>query len=186
MALPAHDPGFTAADYLAWEAVQPDKHEYVAGEVFAMGGASRAHVTVAGNVFNEISNRIEDTPCRVYMADMKLRVEAVDAYFYPDVLVTCDEADRRADQFMSSPGLVVEILSPSTAAYDRGDKFAAYRRLESLQQYVLVDPDQRRIESYTRTADGQWLLRDIDPGTPLPLPVLAAELSWERIFRNLD
>lgn len=193
MVLPLPTPPITFADYLAWEAAQPEKHEYVAGEVFplhremeAMGGTSRAHVTVAGNIFNEISNRIEGTPCRAYMADMKLQVEAADAYFYPDVLVTCDEADRRADQFMSAPALLMEVLSPSTAAYDRGDKFAAYRRLASLRQYVLVDPEQRRIESFTRTGEGQWLLQDIAPDTDLLIPALDLALPWAGIFRNLD
>lgn len=193
MALPQPMPPFTFADYLSWEAAQPEKHEYVGGEVFpvyreveAMGGASRAHVTVALNIAGALSNVLDGTPCRAFMADMKLRVEAADASFYPDVLVTCDEADRRADQFMSAPTLLVEVLSPSTAAYDRGDKFAAYRRLDSLKQYVLVDPDQRRIESYTRTPEGQWLLQDIAPESDLPVPSLELALPWARIFRNLD
>lgn len=186
MALPAPIPHFSAEDYLAWEAAQPDKHEYVAGEAFAMGGASRLHVTVSGNIFNEISNQTEGSPCRTYMADMKVRVEAAAAFFYPDVLVTCDEADRRAEQFMTAPTLVVEVLSPSTAGYDRGEKFAAYRRLPSLQQYVLVDPEQRRVESYVRTGEGQWLFQEIAPEMPLPLPALEISIPWGRVFRNLD
>lgn len=186
MALPARAPGFTADDYLPWEATQPEKHEYVAGEVFAMGGASRLHVTVSLNIAGALADKLDGTPCRAYMADMKLRVEAANAYYYPDVLVTCDEADRRAEQFMTSPCLVVEVLSPSTAGYDRGEKFAAYRHVPSLQQYVLVDPDQRRIESYTRAGEAQWLLQDVAPEMPLLIPALEISLPWARIFRNLD
>ena len=186
MALPARDPGFTAADYLAWEATQPEKHEHVAGEVFAMGGAARVHVTVSLNIAGALADKLDGTPCRAYMADMKLQVEAANAYYYPDVMVSCDEADRRAEQYMTSPTLIVEVLSPSTAAYDRGEKFAAYRHLPSLQQYVLVDPDQRRIESYTRADPTRWLLEDVAPEAALSIPALEIALPWARIFRNLD
>lgn len=186
MALPAPAPRFSAEDYLAWEAAQTDKHEYVAGETFAMGGASRSHVTVALNIAGALADKLEGSPCRSFMSDMKLQVQAAAAFFYPDVLVTCSEADRRADQFVTAPILIVEIISPASAGYDRGDKFAAYRRLPSLQQYVLVDPEQRRVESYTRTAERQWLLQDIAPETPLAFPPLEFGLPWSRVFRNLD
>ena len=124
-ALPQPTPAFTAADYLRWEAEQLDKHEYLRGETFAMGGASRRYVTISGNVFSALDDALEGTPCRAYMADMKVQAAADEAYFYPDVLVTCDPADHRADQFMRAPKLIVEVLSPATAAYDRGEKFAA-------------------------------------------------------------
>ncbi len=142
---------FTADDYLRWEAGQPEKHEYVRGETFAMGGASRRHVTISLNVASALDEALDGTPCRAYMADMKVQAAEDEAYFYPDVLVTCDPADHRADQFKRAPKLIVEVLSPATAAYDRGDKFAACRRIASLQEFVLIDPDTRRIEHYQRT-----------------------------------
>ena len=98
MALPQPTAPFTAEDYLRWEAGQPDKHEYYHGETFAMGGASRRHVTISGNVFSALDEALEGSPCRTYMADMKVQAAADEAYFYPDVLVTCDPADHRADQ----------------------------------------------------------------------------------------
>ena len=115
MALPQPTAPFTAEDYLRWEAGQPDKHEYYHGETFAMGGASRRHVTISLNIAAALDEALEGSPCRAYMADMKVQAAADEAYFYPDVLVTCDPADHRADQFMRSPTLIVEVLSPATA-----------------------------------------------------------------------
>lgn len=186
MALPQPNHPFTARDYLAWEAEQPEKHEYYHGEVFAMVGASRKHVTVSVNVLTEFDRALEGSPCRVYMADMKLQAHEDNAYFYPDVFVTCDAADHQAEQYMRAPVVVVEVLSPATAACDRGDKFATYRRIPSLKEFVLIDPDQRRIEHYRRAAENVWELHELEPGEPLAFPSLGAEIAAERVFRNLD
>jgi Uma2 family endonuclease len=186
MGLPQIETRFSAADYLAWEREQPEKSEFFRGEVFAMSGASRRHVTVSGNVFTSLDQALEGTPCRAYMADMKLRVLEDEAYFYPDVLVTCDPADHRSDRFMSAPTLVVEVLSPSTAAFDRGEKFAAYRRIPSLREFVLIDPEKQTIEIYRRAGRDVWELHDIAPGTPLALSSLETGIAWDRVFRNLD
>jgi len=186
MALPQPTAPFTAEDYLHWEAGQPDKHEYYHGETFAMGGASRRHVTISLNVAAALDEALEGSPCRTYMADMKVQAAADEAYFYPDVLVTCDPADHRADQFMRAPKLIVEVLSPATAAYDRGDKFAAYRRIASLQEFVLIDPDTRRIEHYRRTQAKRWELQEIEPEQPLQLQCLEVEIAWQKVFRNVD
>jgi Uma2 family endonuclease len=186
MALPQAQLPLSAEDYLRWEAEQPEKHEYVRGETFAMGGASRRHVTISGNLFAALDAALEGTPCRAYMADMKLQAAADEAYFYPDVLVTCDPEDHKAEQFMRAPTLVVEVLSQATAAYDRGDKFAAYRRIASLQEVLLVEPDSRRIEHYRRSHDAVWELHEAEPGRPLEFPSLGVAVAWERIFRNAD
>jgi len=120
----AETPRISAADYLAGEEIAPVKHEYVAGEVFAMAGAGEAHVTVAGNLFALLRNHVRGgPPCRVYIADMKVRVEPADAFYYPDLFVTCDPADGRENLFKRHPAVVVEVLSNSTAAFDRGAKF---------------------------------------------------------------
>lgn len=176
---------FTAQAYLAWENARADKNEFLGGEVFAMVGATRKHVTVAGNIFRLISNALADRPCRAYMSDMKLRIEAANAFFYPDVLVTCDSKDHQADNYMSSPVLVVEVLSPSTEAYDRGAKFTAYRKLSSLQEYLLIDPDNRRVEIYRASTGAQWVLSEIDPNGRLPLKSVDLELSVSEIFQNV-
>lgn len=186
MGHPALAAPFGAADYLRWEAEQPDKHEYVAGEVFAMGGASRRHVTVSLNLAASLVEALAGRPCRVYMADMKVEVARDTVYFYPDVMVTYDPADHRAEQTMAAPSLVAEVLSPSTAAYDRGEKFARYRGLASLREYVLIDPDKKSVELYRRGDDGLWVLRDITADTPLELASVGVTVAWERLFRNVD
>ncbi|MGZ8216536.1 Uma2 family endonuclease [Methylomagnum sp.] len=154
----AHQRFFTADDYLAWEADQATKHEYVRGEVFAMAGVKDAHVTVALNVASWLKTHLRGTPCRTYIADMKLQVEAADAFFYPDVFVTCDPRDQGTDLFKRYPSLIAEVLSESTARYDHGRKFATYRLLDSLQEYVLIDPDAQTVDVFRRDATGHWVL----------------------------
>jgi Uma2 family endonuclease len=158
MAVPKPADQFGFDSYLAWEAEQPEKHEFVRGEVFAMADARRAHVTVSLNLATAFKGHLRGGACRVYMADMKVRVEAADAGFYPDVMVTCDRRDHAADLAMRYPSLVVEVLSESTAAYDRGDKFADYRKLECLREYVVVDIAARRVECFRRNAEQRWVL----------------------------
>lgn len=155
---------FTFEDYLAWEAQQPDKHEFVRGETFAMAGAKRAHVTVCLNLASAFKAHLRGTPCRAYMADMKLRVAEADAAFYPDVMVTCDAGDHAAELFLSKPTLLVEVLSENTAAYDRGNKFADYRKSASLREYAVVDIEARRVECYRRNVDNRWVLHDFSEG----------------------
>lgn len=186
MGLPQIQAPVSPTEYLAWEQEQSEKSEYVGGEIFAMVGASRKHVTVAMNMVSRLMQALDTSPCRVYAADMKLRVLEDEAYFYPDVLVTCDPADHRADQFVSAPTVVIEILSPSTAAYDRGEKFALYRRIPSLREFVLIDPERRRVECYRRSEHGRWQLEDVEPESPLRLASLDVEIDWPRIFRNTD
>ncbi len=151
-------PGFSATDFLDWEARQAVKHEYLAGEVFAMAGARDAHVTVALNVATLLKAHLRGGPCRVYIADMKLRVAAAEAFFYPDVFVTCDERDHGSPLFKAHARLVVEVLSESTAGFDRGQKFASYRRLDSLQEYIIIDADAHTVDVFRRDADGHWVL----------------------------
>lgn len=148
----------SAADYLDWEAREPVKHEYLMGEVFTVAGARDAHVTVAGNVFALLRAHTRGTPCRVYIADMILQVAEADAFFYPDVFVTCDTRDHGSELFKAHARLVVEVLSESTAGFDRGKKFACYRRLESLQEYVIIDTDARTVDVFRRDASGCWVL----------------------------
>jgi Uma2 family endonuclease len=151
---------FGAQEYLAWEAEQIDKHEFIAGEVFAMVGVRRVHAIVAGNLFAKLHEHLRGTPCMPFIADMKLNVQAMDAFYYPDVMVTCDGADKIAELYIEHPKLIIEVLSDSTAAYDRGAKFAAYRKIDSLEEYVVVDIDRKGVENFRRQDDGGWLLRD--------------------------
>lgn len=177
---------FSAADFLVWEESQTEKHEFVAGEVFAMTGARQDHVVVSLNIASALKQRLRGTPCRSYMADMKLKVEAADAFFYPDVMVSCHPDDRKTPQFISQPTLIVEVLSDSTADYDRGGKFVAYRKLESLQEYLIVDIDARRVECFRRTADNDWLLHDYVGEVDCQLTSLGLSLPLSEIFEDIE
>ncbi|MCF6205198.1 MAG: Uma2 family endonuclease [Methylococcaceae bacterium] len=149
---------FKGEDFLEWEELQEDKHEYIQGEIFAMGRARREHVVVSLNVASVLNQQLKGKPYQTYIADMKLRVEQVNAFFYPDVMVSCDQDDQKAEQYLSNPSLIIEVLSDSTEAFDRGNKFSAYRKLQSLKEYALIDIKALRIECFRRTEDNDWLL----------------------------
>ena len=175
----------TAAEFVAWDAGQSVRHEFVRGEVFAMAGAGEAHVSVAGNVYLLLRQHLHGTSCRTFITDMKLRVEAADAYFYPDVMVTCSAADASDPLVKRVPVLLVEVLSPATAAYDRGDKFAAYRRLPTLSEYALIDPESRRCDLYRKGDDGLWVLHPFELGQAVHLASVGLELQaaalWDEV-----
>ena len=176
---------FTAADYLAWEPAQLDRHEYLDGEVFAMAGADDRHVTVAGNFYIALRQHLSGSPCRTYMSDMRLQVAAANSYFYPDVLVTCSALDQASPLVKTEPKLIIEVLSPSTAAYDRGLKFSHYRSLVSLQEYVLIDLDTRSTDCYRKGADGLWVLHPFARGEAVELASVALTLSSENLFTDV-
>jgi len=187
MGLPLAAAHFDREAYFEWEATQADKNEYLAGEVFAMVGARQEHVIVALALASRFREHLRGTRCRAYGANMKLEVVAADAVFYPDVMVSCDEADRQRALALQAPCLIVEVLSDSTAAFDRGNKFAAYRKLASLQEYLLVDIDARRIELY-RGAPTGWVYEVMEPGGPgsLQLQSIALTLTAADAFGDLD
>ncbi len=176
---------FSAEDYLACEETQAEKHEFVAGEVFAMVGARQDHVVVSLNIASALKQRLRGTPCRAYMADLKLKVEAADAFFYPDVMVSCHPADLGNQQYISNPSLIVEVLSDSTADYDRGGKFVVYRKLSSLKEYLIVDIDARRVECFRRTTNSDWLLHDYVGEDDCELNSLGICLPMAEIFEDI-
>ncbi len=149
----------TPETYLQLEADSLTKHEYINGEVYAMAGASDTHVTLALNLAALLRGHVRGTPCRVYISDMKARVEACNCFYYPDVMVTCDPRDQETADYKRFPKLIVEVLSDSTEAFDRGDKFANYQTLDSLQEYVLINTRHLRLECFRRNEAGLWVLR---------------------------
>lgn len=181
LALPSF---ITVADYLAGEAESPVKHEYVDGEIFAIVGASDAHVTICLNLAAMLRAHLRGGPCRVYITDMKLRVEQANAFFYPDVFVTCAAADAAESDFKRAPTVVIEVLSKSTEAYDRGDKFARYRLLDSLQEYVLIDSRRRAIEVFRRHDEG-WLLQPVADDGSLPLQTLEFSCGMDEVYEDV-
>ena len=177
--------GFDRDSYLAWEAEQDAKHEYQRGEIVAMVGVRLNHARVSGALYARLREHLRGSPCETFTADVKLLIEAADAYFYPDVMVSCSAADRQAELALTAPCLVAEVLSASTAGRDRGAKFVAYRLIPSLRDYLVIDPERRRIELYSRANEG-WLLRETGPGEPgLPLDSIGLTLAAEEVFADL-
>ncbi len=150
--------GLTPDEYLAWEREQPIKHEYINGEVYAMTGGTLSHNAIVLNLYSQLRPHLREWGYRSHVADVKVRVSERGPYFYPDLVVSCDEQDRRATEAIQYPKLIVEVLSPSTAGFDRGDKFRFYRRIPTLEEYVLIDAEKVGIDCYRKTSAGKWEL----------------------------
>ncbi|MDX6269332.1 MAG: hypothetical protein QOD28_555 [Acidobacteriota bacterium] len=153
----------TPEEYLALERAAEYKSEYLDGEIFAMVGASRKHNLIAGNVFASLKQLLRDRPCETYISDMRVKIPAANLYTYPDVAVVCGESqfeDEAVDTLLN-PTLIVEVLSKSTASYDRTAKFGYYRTLASVTEYLLVAQNDYHVEHYAKQADSRWLLADI-------------------------
>lgn len=184
MAHPAAQHRLSRDEFIAWESTQTEKHDYWHGEVFAMVGARRVHVVIALNIAARLKNHLRASGCQVFISDMQLEVEAADAVFYPDVFVSCDATDLKAERVLHHPKVIIEVLSETTAAYDRGDKFAAYRTLPSLQEFVLIDPDSHRIDLFRRTPESEWLLATRDAERGLILRSLDFEMPHAAVFED--
>lgn len=152
--------------YLAREAREAQRHEYVAGIVYAMAGAGERHNRIALNLAVALRMAARGTPCGVYVADMKLRVAHAASYYYPDVMVSCEPASPDT-AVKEHPCLLAEVLSPATAAIDTREKLLAYRGIASLRYYVIVDSERPAVAYYVRGADGQWLAANLEPGERL-------------------
>lgn len=177
-------PKISLEAYLAWEELQPERSEFYRGEVFAMVDARRVHGRVVSNMAREIGLALKGSPCQVFHEGMKLQI-ADDTVLYPDLFVTCDQADLTTEHIFRAPTLVVEVLSPSTQGYDRSHKFALYRRISSLQEYVLVDPDTRRVEAFSRNPEGQWVLNDMSEADTLHAVSLGIAVPMAEVFAGL-
>lgn len=171
-------------EFLAWETTQQERHEFVDGEVFAMAGAEDRHVTITLNIAMALRQHLAGSPCRTYMSDMKLQV--AERIFYPDVLVTCNEADRHDRLVKRQPTLIVEVLSSSTAAYDRGEKFASYRHIHSLQELALIDPGSRRSDVYRKGNDGLWVLHPFEAGEGVVFATFGLALAATQLFAEVE
>ncbi len=177
----------TPEEYLTWERKQPFKNEYHNGQIIAMSGASRSHNRITVDITIQLGNQLMDSECEVFANEMRVRTSPEISYFYPDVIVVCGEPRFEDDTFdtLLNPIVVVEVLSPSTAAYDRGEKFEYYKQLASLQEYILISQDRVRVESYQRQGT-RWLhntlqrLEDV-----LSLPSIECEVPLRAIYRRV-
>lgn len=175
----------TPEEYLEWESAQETRHEYIAGEVFAMTGGSKPHNRIALNLAAALDSHLEGKGCEVYISDVKVQLSAASAYHYPDLVVTCDRRDQNSTQIVQHPCLIVEVLSPSTESYDRGGKFIHYRKLESLQEYVLIQSEAIGVDCFRRNAEGLWVLHPHEIGGTLTLETVGFEIGLDRLYRQV-
>jgi Uma2 family endonuclease len=173
-------------EYLAAERVSEVKHQYLGGDVFAMAGGTPEHARLAMSIGRELGIALRDRPCAVFSADLRIRVEETDRSTYPDVSVVRGKRETAEDDpdALTSPSVIVEVLSDSTEADDRGEKFAHYRRLTSLREYVLVSQRAKRIEVYRRDVGGESILSEATTGERVRLPSLGVELSVDEVYRD--
>lgn len=174
----------TLAAFLEWENAQETRNEFHLGEVFAMVGAKRAHGCVVSNLARLLGNALRGSACRAFQECMKVQI-ADDTILYPDLFVTCDKTDLRTDMIFRSPTLIVEVLSPSTESYDRSHKFALYRRLPSLREYVLVNPESKRVEAFVRGADGLFVFHDMSEAEVILFRSIRVEVPVDEVFEGV-
>jgi len=173
-------------DYLKGEETSPIRYEYVDGEVYAMAGESEPHNIVALNFALLLKTHLRGSPCRVFIENIKTHVKTakIERFYYPDLQVKCGGISFK-NQVITHPKLIVEILSPSTERYDRSDKFYAYRHIESLEEYVLVAQDEKRIEIYRRETNWEWELYQEDSSIKPYLKSVDVELSFDEIYEDI-
>jgi len=175
----------TVQEYLALDRQAEIKSEFLDGQMFAMAGGTEEHSLIASNLIRELGTQLKAKPCKVYTPDMRVKIEATGLCTYPDVHVVCGDArfaDARRDTLLN-PNIIFEVLSASTAAWDRGQKFWHYRHLESLTDYVLVSQDAWLVEHYTRQPNGVWLLETVEgPDGVLKLSSIDAQVPLTEIF----
>jgi Uma2 family endonuclease len=180
---------FTADEYLQAERNAPHRSEFYDGEIFAMVGASEEHVTLMSSLLTELHTQLRGTGCRVFANDMRVKVEATGLYTYPDLVIVCGNRvfEEQHGTTLLNPLVLIEILSHSTEAYDRGAKFRHYRQIPSLQEYVLVSQEERRIERYQRGDEGKWVFSEIagSEGT-LSLIAVPAVLTMARVYEYIE
>jgi Uma2 family endonuclease len=178
---------WTVEEYLAFDRTSEEKHEYYAGEIFAMTGASRRHNLIVMNTGTSLNSQLAQRPCEVYPSDMRVKVSAL-KYTYPDVSVVCGEPRFIDGEFdtLLNPTLIVEVLSDSTEDYDRGKKFKHYIGIESLKEYVLIAQDEMRVDHYIRQPNGDWLLSYATTADAIiQLPTIGCTLNIADIYRKI-
>jgi Uma2 family endonuclease len=176
-------------EYLAFERQAETKHEYIGGEAFAMTGASARHNLIVANLVAELVVQLRGRPCRVYPSDLRVAASAEGPIYYPDLVALCAEPnflDGEIDTLLN-PEVLIEVLSPTTEAFDRGTKFAHYRNIPSLREVLFVAQDAARVERYERGEDGQWLLTDhAGLEAAVELPAIGCRLELARVYDKVE
>lgn len=178
-------PEMSPTEYLAWEAEQELRYEYVDGEIIAMTGGSIPHNDIALNLYRALYPHLRQRGCRVNVADVKVQGKQNSRYFYPDLVITCNSEDLQAKDSIQHPLIIIEVLSPGTAGYDYGKKFKYYRQIESLEEYVLIDSESVSVESYQRGEGKLWLYKAYMEGETLQLQSIDVQLSLVDLYEGV-
>jgi Uma2 family endonuclease len=178
-------------EYLTWEEQQLYKHEYIDGEVYAMSGGTLPHNAIALNLASAIKSHLRGKGCRVFINDVKVQVSTKGPYFYPDLVVTCDTSDIKSQKLIRHPALIIEVLSPSTESYDRGEKFRRYRQMSSLKEYVLIDPQKLSVDCYRLNDRQKWELtayfaEELSAEITVEFPCIDFECTIDTIYEDVD
>lgn len=177
---------FTPEEYLEIERLSPIKHEYLQGQMVAMAGASKAHVIVTGNLSALLVNHLRGTGCISYSVDMKVRLPELNLFYYSDLAVTCDDRDRASDEdFILHPKLIVEVLSDSTEAFDRGDKFSDYKTIPEPEEYVLVHQKQVLVERFQRKSENLWVPQIYKTGDRVEFASIGFGCAIGELYENI-
>jgi Uma2 family endonuclease len=184
-------PQLTPEEYFIWEEKQLEKHEYIDGQIYAMGGhsinsSSVNHGRIAIRLTAIFDNHLEDGGCMTGNSDIKINIVETSNYTYPDASITCDDRDKKTPNSFTYPCLIVEVLSNSTEAYDRGDKFRMYRQNPVLQDYLLVSSTSIEMDLYHKNDAGEWIIINYQAGDTIELKSINLSFSIEQVYRNLD
>ncbi len=185
IAEPQYPQKMTPEEYLEWEAKQELRHEYIDGEILATTGGSIPHNDIALNFYTALRAYLRQRGCRVNVSDVKVQASEKSRYFYPDLVVTCHPDDLKSRNFIQHPKVIIEVLSPSTASYDRGDKFKYYRQIPTLQEYVLVDSESKSVEVYHRGDGKMWLYYACYEGEAIALNSIEFECPIEVLYEGV-
>lgn len=179
---------YTIQEYLALERRSEIRHEYISGDIVTMAGATREHNLITGNIAQRLGNQLEDTPCETYSNAMQVRA-TLTTYVYPDVVVVCDEPQFEDSEFdiLLNPTVVIEVLSKSTEARDRGEKFSDYRANKNVKEIIFVSQHRPRVEQYVRQANDEWIFHEeTDPAGLITLASIECTLSLAEIYERVQ
>ena len=185
IATKANFPQLTPEEYFIWEEKQLEKHEYIDGEVYAMSGGSVNHGRIAIKFITIFDTHLENSGCIIGNSDIKINILKTNNYTYPDVSVTCDNRDKNTPNYFTYPCLIVEVLSVSTEAYDRGGKFRMYRNNPILQDYLLVSSTSIEMDLYHQKNNGEWVIINYQAGDTVELKSINFSFAIEQVYRGL-
>lgn len=173
-------------DYLEDEKSRDVRHEYIDGEIYAMAGTSRRHNRILGNLFKKISSHLSGSGCDTFFVDIKVRVEKLNRFYYPDIVVVCDE-DKEDEYYATKPKIIIEVLSPSTSLTDRREKMFAYKEIESLVEYVLIEQDKMYAEIYRRREGSDlWDWIEYDAGEEIEFASVEFKMPMKDIYEGIE